>query len=207
MSGIYLASQSPRRKQILESIKADFEILQISYDEDAPNIRESPLEFVERNTTGKALAASALLQSTDNPLKPILVADTIVHLDGQIYGKPINEEQGISMLMDLSGQYHSVITSIVIARVKDKKSEDVDLILNSVETHVLMRSLSANDCKRYWNTGEPLDKAGGYAIQGLGSTFIEKIDGSFSNVVGLPILETSQLLDQIKVDYWLTKKS
>ena len=123
MSGIYLASQSPRRKQILESIKADFEILQISYDEDAPNIRESPLEFVERNTTGKALAASALLQSTDNPLKPILVADTIVHLDGQIYGKPINEEQGISMLMDLSGQYHSVITSIVIARVEDKKSE------------------------------------------------------------------------------------
>ena len=207
MSGIYLASQSPRRKEILESIKVDFEVLQISYDEDSQKISESPIEFVERNTKEKALAASALLQSTKKIIKPVLTADTIVHLDGKVYGKPMSEEQGISMLMDLSGQYHSVITSIVVAQIKDKKSEDVDLILNSVETHVLMRSLSANDCKKYWNTGEPLDKAGGYAIQGLGSTFIEKIDGSFSNVVGLPILETSQLLDQIKVDYWLTKTS
>lgn len=207
MSGIYLASQSPRRKEILESIKVDFEVLQISYDEDSQKISESPIEFVERNTKEKALAASALLQSTKKIIKPVLTADTIVHLDGKVYGKPMSEEQGISMLMDLSGQYHSVITSIVVAQIKDKKSEDVDLILNSVETHVLIRSLSANDCKKYWNTGEPLDKAGGYAIQGLGSTFIEKIDGSFSNVVGLPILETSQLLDQIKVDYWLTKTS
>jgi septum formation protein len=207
VSGIYLASQSPRRKEILESIKVDFEVLQISYDEDSPKISESPIEFVERNTKEKALAASALLQSTKKIIKPVLTADTIVHLDGKVYGKPMSEEQGISMLMDLSGQYHSVITSIVVAQIKDKKSEDVDLILNSVETHVLMRSLSANDCKKYWNTGEPLDKAGGYAIQGLGSTFIEKIDGSFSNVVGLPILETSQLLNQIKVDYWLTKTS
>ena len=207
MSGIYLASQSPRRKEILESIKVDFEVLQISYDEDSQKISESPIEFVERNTKEKALAASALLQSTKKIIKPVLTADTIVHLDGKVYGKPMSEEQGISMLMDLSGQYHSVITSIVVAQIKDKKSEDVDLILNSVETHVLIRSLSANDCKKYWNTGEPLDKAGGYAIQGLGSTFIEKIDGSFSNVVGLPNLETSQLLDQIKVDYWLTKTS
>ena len=207
MSGIYLASQSPRRKEILESIKVDFEVLQISYDEDSQKISESPIEFVERNTKEKALAASALLQSTKKIIKPVLTADTIVHLDGKVYGKPMSEEQGISMLMDLSGQYHSVITSIVVAQIKDKKSEDVDLILNSVETHVLIRSLSANDCKKYWNTGEPLDKAGGYAIQGLGSTFIEKIDGSFSNVVGLPILETSQLLNQIKVDYWLTKTS
>jgi|TARA_B100001094_G_C18196128_1_gene811139 septum formation protein len=205
VSGIYLASQSPRRKEILESLEVNFEVFPISYNEDLPRDDESPIDYVERNTKDKILTASASLQTSNLEIKPILTADTIVNLDGKIYGKPQNEDHGISMLMELSGQYHSVITCIVIGQFKNKESEEVNLVINSLETQVLMRSLSANECKRYWHTGEPKDKAGGYAIQGKGSSFVEKINGSFSNVVGLPILETCQLLDRTNIDYWLTK--
>ena len=150
MSGIYLASQSPRRKEILESLEVDFEVFPISYNEDPPRDNESPIDYVERNTKDKILAASALLQTANQEIKPILTADTIVNLDGKVYGKPQNEDHGISMLLDLSGQYHSVITCIVIGKFKSKESEEVDLVINSIETQVLMRSLSANECKKYW---------------------------------------------------------
>mgnify|MGYP006225763049 FL=1 len=124
-------------------------------------------------------------------------------LDNQIFGKPVDQDHCISMLLELSGRSHQVFTCVAIADLLNASSEDANISFEIVESEVHFRQLNGDECLRYWKTGEPIDKAGGYAIQGLGATFIEKIVGSYSNVVGLPIFETCRLLENKKISFWL----
>ena len=203
MASIYLASKSPRRKELLEIIGTDFEIFECNFKEEIqPN--ESVSEFVERNTKEKALHAVAMLQAKNSLMLPVLTADTAVAIDNQIFGKPVNKDHCISMLMELSGRSHKVFTCVALANVESKDYEKVNLNFEVVESEVFFRQLNANECSRYWDTKEPLDKAGGYAIQGYGSAFVEKIIGSYSNIVGLPIFETCRLFEKEKINYWLS---
>ena len=202
MSSIYLASQSPRRKEILDLLGVNFEILKCNFKEEIlPN--ESALEFVERNTKEKALNSLAIIQAKKEKISPVITADTVVSLDNQIFGKPVDQDHCISMLLELSGRSHQVFTCVAIADLRNASSEDANISFEIVESEVHFRQLNGDECLRYWKTGEPIDKAGGYAIQGLGSTFIEKIVGSYSNVVGLPIFETCRLLENKKISFWL----
>ena len=107
------------------------------------------------------------------------------------------------MLLELSGRFHKVYSCVVIGELVNNNSEEVNLNYEIVESEVLFRQLNAKECQKYWNTGEPSDKAGGYAIQGYGATFIEKIIGSYSNIVGLPIFETCRILESKKISFWL----
>ena len=187
----------------METIGTDFEIFECSFKEEIqPN--ESVSEFVERNTKEKALHAIAMLQAKNSLMLPVLTADTAVAIDNQIFGKPVNKDHCISMLMELSGRSHKVFTCVALANVESKDYEKVNLNFEVVESEVFFRQLSANECSRYWDTKEPVDKAGGYAIQGYGSAFVEKIIGSYSNIVGLPIFETCRLFEKEKINYWLT---
>ena len=132
-----------------------------------------------------------------------MTADTVVSLDDQIFGKHRDEDHCISMLLELSGRFHKVYSCGVIGELVNNNSEEVNLNYEIVESEVLFRQLNAKECQKYWNTGEPSDKAGGYAIQGYGATFIEKIIGSYSNIVGLPIFETCRILESKKISFWL----
>ena len=202
MASLYLASQSPRRKEILESLGVNFRILSCNHKEEVfPN--ENVLDFVERNTKEKALNALALVQARKEAILPVLTADTVVSLDNQIFGKPLDKDHCISMLLELSGRSHKVYSCIVIGELVNHASEEVNLNYEIVESEVLIRQLNAEECLKYWNTGEPHDKAGGYAIQGHGATFVERITGSYSNIVGLPIFETCRILESKKISFWL----
>ena len=202
MASLYLASQSPRRKEILESLGVNFRILSCNHKEEVfPN--ENVLDFVERNTKEKALNALALVQARKEAILPVLTADTVVSLDNQIFGKPLDKDHCISMLLELSGRSHKVYSCIVIGELVNHASEEVNLNYEIVESEVLIRQLNAEECLKYWNTGEPQDKAGGYAIQGHGATFVERITGSYSNIVGLPIFETCRILESKKISFWL----
>lgn len=205
MPGIYLASKSPRRKEILESLEVDYKVLNYPHDESSPANSESAFKFIERNTKEKSLSAFAYLQENEMQILPILTADTLVSLDDRIFGKPDNKDHAISMLLELSGQYHSVISCVAIGVLDKTKSDTVNFNIDIVETKVLFKTLTAYECKKYWETKEPIDKAGSYGIQGIGETFVEQIIGSHSNVVGLPIFETCKILDNLKIDYWLSK--
>ena len=205
MSGIYLASKSPRRNEILKSLKVEFEVLNYRHEESAPFENESAYDFVERNTKEKSLSAFAHLQENQKKILPVLTADTIVSIGDKILGKPENKDHAISMLLELSGQSHEVISCVSLGILDDSESDTVNFNMNIVETKVFMKTLTAYECSKYWDTREPLDKAGSYGIQGIGATFIEKIVGSHSNVVGLPIFETCKILDDLKINYWLSK--
>ena len=205
MSGIYLASKSPRRNETLKSLKVEFEVLNYYHEESSPFENESAYDFVERNTKEKSLSAFAHLQENQKKILPVLTADTIVSIGDKILGKPENKDHAISMLLELSGQSHEVISCVSLGILDDSESDTVNFNMNIVETKVFMKTLTAYECSKYWDTREPLDKAGSYGIQGIGATFIEKIVGSHSNVVGLPIFETCKILDDLKINYWLSK--
>ena len=205
MSGIYLASKSPRRNEILKSLQVEFEVLNYYHEESAPFENESAYDFVERNTKEKSLSAFAYLQENQKKILPVLTADTIVSIGDKILGKPENKDHAISMLLELSGQSHEVISCVSLGILDDSELDTVNFSMNIVETKVFMKTLTAYECSKYWETGEPLDKSGSYGIQGIGATFIEKIVGSHSNVVGLPIFETCKILDDLKINYWLSK--
>ena len=205
MSGIYLASRSPRRKEILESLEVEFEIIDYPHKESNPFKNESPYAFIERNTKEKSIAAFAYLQENQQKILPVLTADTIVSLDDRIFGKPENKDHAISMLLELSGQFHSVISCVAIGVMDKSSSDTVNFHMDIVETKVLFKTLTAFECGKYWDTKEPMDKAGSYGIQGIGATFVEKIIGSHSNVVGLPVFETCKILDNLKINYWFSK--
>ena len=177
MSGIYLASKSPRRNEILKSLKVEFEVLNYHHEESAPFENESAYDFVERNTKEKSLSAFAYLQENQKKILPVLTADTIVCISDKILGKPENKDHAISMLLELSGQSHEVISCVSLGILDDSELDTVNFSMNIVETKVFMKTLTAYECSKYWETGEPLDKAGSYGIQGIGATFIEKIIG------------------------------
>lgn len=191
---IVLASQSARRLELLQQIGIEPVCLPVSADESALE-KETATELVERlailkaHTCSKASEFLALRSAGECYL--LIGADTVIDLDGQILGKPENEEHGIDMLQRLSDREHVVRSGVCVLRDHDQTSQTV-----VVSTRVRFGQLSEAQCRQYWSTGEPLGKAGAYAIQGRGAQFVQNLSGSYSNVVGLPLFETSELLRQ-----------
>lgn len=184
---IYLASRSPRRRELLQQIDVSFEVLDNIDIDEQPFVGESCIALVQRLAIEKALAGWHSPQRTIN--KPVLGADTLLELDGEPLGKPTDFAHFQSMMRQLSGRAHHVLSAIAL--VQDQKQQ---LALNCSE--VQFRALSDAEIADYWQTGEPHDKAGGYAIQGFATIFVQQIKGSYTGIVGLPLFETAQLLQQ-----------
>ena len=193
---IYLASKSPRRRELLRQIGVDFELLMLRNDgprgpdvSEEVNAGEEPLAYVGRVAQEKADFAWDVIQRRRLILRPILAADTTVTIDGEILGKPANVREATEMLQKLSGRTHQVLTSVAV------HSTDFSGHITQV-SDVRFGKLSDADIKAYCATTEPYDKAGGYGIQGLAALFVEHIEGSHSGIMGLPLYETAQLLRQ-----------
>jgi len=184
-----LASASPRRQELLAQIGVPHKVLGAHIDE-AVLRDEAPREYVIRMAREKALA----VRSQGERL-PVLAADTTVVLDEVIFGKPKARPEGLAMLARLSGRTHEVLSAVALSA-----SDDVSVSVSS--SQVRFRALSPQECAAYWETGEPHDKAGGYAIQGRGAVFIEWLSGSYSGVMGLPLYETAELLRAAGVPCW-----
>lgn len=184
-----LASVSPRRRELLAQIGVPHTIVGAHIDE---NVRpeEGAREYVIRMAREKALAVRAKGEKL-----PVLGADTAVVLDEAIFGKPKGRADALAMLGRLSGRTHSVLTAMAL-------SAGGELCVSVSTSEVRFRPLSAEECAAYWETGEPQDKAGGYAIQGCGAVFIEWLSGSYSGVMGLPLYETAELLRAAGVACW-----
>jgi septum formation protein len=188
---IYLASSSPRRRELLDQIGVHYGWVESGVEETlAPG--ESPEVFVLRLALEKARAGLARLEG--RPLLPVLGADTIVVRDDRVLGKPRTHAEGLEMLEELSGRSHRVLTAVAMV---DGEREASRLSVS----HVGFRATSAAEREAYWATGEPRDKAGGYAIQGRAAVFIDQLEGSYSGVMGLPLFETAQLLEEFGIDY------
>lgn len=186
----YLASGSPRRKELLSLIISDFEVLVPVYDEVVDG-DEKPLCFVKRMSEGKAQAFYDQFSKKLNKNDIFLTADTIVTKDEVIFGKPESKEHALSVLTSLQDSVHEVITSVTIGKVGDSS---VDFETFTTATKVHFRMLTSDEIEDYLKTDEPWDKAGGYGIQGLAGKFVDKIDGSYHNVVGLPISQLAERL-------------
>jgi septum formation protein len=191
---IYLASRSSRRRELLKQIGVSFEVLLLregvqraaDFDE-SPLANESPADYAVRVAQLKAQAGWSRLEQRRLMRFPVLSADTAVAVDGIIYGKPADREQAAAFLRALSGKSHEVHTAVAIAF-----EGQLELALSS--TQVQMRELEEQEIRQYVSSGEALDKAGAYAVQGRGAVFIRTINGSYSGVMGLPLFETYQLL-------------
>ena len=181
---IYLASLSPRRQELLQQVGVHYELLPVTVDE-TPAAGEKAADYAQRLALAKAEAGWSSLGGK-NPL-PVLGADTVVVANGTIMGKPRDRQQAIEMLQVLSGATHTVLTAVALV------AEDRLVRLNT--SHVTFRTLSLSECEAYWESGEPADKAGAYAIQGLGAAFITRLEGSYSGVMGLPLFETVDMLE------------
>jgi len=190
MNSLYLASGSPRRRELLTQIGVPFSVVSAPIDE-TPLPGESAPAYVERLARAKAAAGLASLAGP----AVVLGADTAVVLDGRILGKPENRETALAMLADLSGREHQVLTAVAL----DDGQRVHSLCVTS---KVSFRAISADEAQRYWASGEPADKAGSYAIQGLGAVFVTGLVGSYSAVVGLPLSETADLLGQFGIACW-----
>lgn len=194
---MYLASQSPRRRELLTQMGLRFKSLSVQVDEQ-PHATEAPEACVARLARAKATAGWLAAQ---RELRiPVLGADTVVTVDSAILGKPRNEADASRMLRLLSGRRHQVVTSVAVCA-------DDDIEACTVVSDVYFRSLSEQELSAYWRTGEGADKAGSYAIQGLAGTFVARISGSYSGIVGLPLFETAQLLRKFGVDGLLQRGS
>lgn len=188
MRKIILASASPRRKELLQKYNIEFEVFITDVDE---SISEaiSPEEFVLRISKKKVKAAVSQTHYSD---AVILGADTIVTLDGVIFGKPKDKKDAAEMLRALSGRWHEVYSGVTLAFLKDGQ---ISYKQESCCTGVKFRNLKNEEIECYVETGEPMDKAGAYAIQGIASKFIEQIDGDYENVVGLPVQRVLKLIE------------
>jgi septum formation protein len=188
----YLASQSPRRQLLLEQLGVRFEALAVEIDE-TWNSLEPVRDYVVRLAIEKAQAGWRKISGTE-PL-PVLGADTAVVLDDAILGKPSHRDEGLAMLTRLSGRCHHVYTAIaMVVPPGDKRQLRINL------SRVHFRPLTTSEMEAYWATAEPLGKAGGYAIQGFAAAFIERIEGSYSGVMGLPLYETAELLSLMGIN-------
>ncbi|REL28155.1 septum formation inhibitor Maf [Thalassotalea euphylliae] len=189
---LILASQSPRRKALLAQLGYEFTCLPTDIDESVQS-GESARDYVHRLAIAKAQTAleQASEQHTNGELV-VLGSDTTVVFNDHILGKPEHFEDFNRMMTMLSGQCHQVLTSI--AAVSESKAQ-----AQVIATDVWFKQLSSKEISDYWQTGEPQDKAGGYGIQGIGGQFVSKLDGSFFAVMGLPLYETSLLLNQFGV--------
>jgi len=184
----YLASASPRRAELLSQMGYRFECLSVDVDESVI-ADESPIEFVKRLALTKVLAG--VEQAAERPL-PVIGADTAIYCDGDILCKPDNRQDAARMLEMLSDNTHKVYTAVAICT-----SGENHVLLN--ESEVTMRPITSDEIAQYWKTGEPCDKAAGYAIQGLAAAFIMNIRGSYSGIMGLPLFETVELLKKYHI--------
>lgn len=189
-ASIYLASGSPRRRELLRQIGVVHEPLTISIDE-TPLVDEDPAAYVTRLALAKARAGWNALDV--RPQRPVLGADTVVVIDGLLLGKPRHRQEGLRMLTVLSGREHRVLSAVALVAGSREA-------LRLQESRVRFRKLSPAECRAYWDTGEPADKAGAYAIQGRGAIFIEDLQGSYSGVMGLPLFETAELLRDFAIE-------
>jgi len=192
MNSLYLASGSPRRRELLTQIGVPFTVVSAAIDE-TPLTNETPASYVERLARGKAAAGRAALAEATGAC--VLGADTAVILDGQILGKPLDQADALAMLLALSDREHEVLTAIVL--IDGQRCET-----RLVSSRGRFRKISADEATTYWHSGEPQDKAGGYAIQGLAAVFVAGLNGSYSAVVGLPVCETAELLAQFGIPCW-----
>jgi septum formation protein len=191
MKQLILASQSPRRKMLLEQLGYQFSTLVADIDESVCD-HESAKDYVLRLAQEKANVIFKSLTLEQQMQSLVLGADTCVVIDGIILGKPANEAECIETLQRLENNQHQVLTAIAVIGYKTQNA--IDERSQLIETQVSFKALSVSEIKRYWQTGEPCDKAGSYAIQGIGGQFVTTINGSYSAVVGLPLYETAQLL-------------
>ena len=179
---LYLASASPRRRELLSQLGVEFELVSIFVDE-TPHQNESPATYVQRLARAKAVAGA---RQIDDPNALVLGADTSVVVDGQLLGKPNDAAHARAMLASLSNREHEVMSAIALAGRSDKQSLQI--------SRVRFRAIEANERDAYVASGEPMDKAGAYAIQGRGAMFVSHLSGSYSGVMGLPLYELAQLL-------------
>ena len=211
---IHLASKSPRRRVLLDQIGIDYAIVEAPIEE-SRRLGEPPRRFVERMAYEKAQAGLAALG--DARIAPVLAADTAVVLDEQALGKPRDEDHAMAMLQALSGRMHHVISAVAIAGIRagdagsgladdggngstaGAGTRDAPRILTSV-SRVWFREITPDERRSYCASGEPLDKAGAYAIQGRAAIFVARLDGSFSGVMGLPLFETASLLREAGIE-------
>jgi septum formation protein len=186
---LYLASKSPQRRELLAQLGLVFECIEGSVDESVLD-GETPQDYVLRLAKAKAVSGQDNLVVPSQI--PILGSDTSVVIDNQILGKPQDEQEAVAMLARLSGHSHMVYTAVAIKHNRDMKSV-------CCATKVFFAAMTASQINSYIATGEPMDKAGAYGIQGLGGRYIKKIEGSYTSVVGLPLYETSMLLTECGV--------
>jgi len=189
MKTIILASASPRRKELLEKIGLRFEVEPSNYEEDMHSGLE-PHEFAQKISLEKAKAVAS---KHENAI--VIAADTFIVFGGQILGKPHTEKEARKMLEAISGESHSVITGFSIIDTGKNKT-----LSKSVETKIYIRKLTSAEIDAYVKSKEPLDKAGAYAIQGLGAVFVEKIEGDYFNVIGLPLSALTEALKEFGIN-------
>ena len=213
-SFIYLASQSPRRQELLTQIGVKFELLLADSSEDAESLEiqlpdEAALDYVKRVTVAKLTAAKQRLHARGLPSSPILCADTTVALtldDGKsikeiILGKPTDHQDAKRILQLLSGKTHQVHTAVAVSSNPHMNDDEPRLLVSS--SQVTFKPLTDEEINAYISTNEPMGKAGAYGIQGIGGCLISSISGSFSGIMGLPLFETSQLMHETGVQFSL----
>ncbi|MEE4281487.1 MAG: nucleoside triphosphate pyrophosphatase [Pseudomonadales bacterium] len=188
---LILASASPRRAQLLEQMGLVFSVRVTNVDE-TPLPGESPAAYVARLAQAKA-------QAGFEPGAISIGADTTVTIDDEILGKPCGLTEGVDMLLRLAGRRHEVLTGVAV-------SDGVKTLCEVVGAVVHFGEISTATAERYWYTGEPADKAGGYGIQGIGGIFVQRLEGSYTAVVGLPVERTEHLLRAFNIDTWSTRK-
>lgn len=188
---LYLASASPRRRELLKQIGVNYELIAGLDVDESLRTTETAEQYVVRLAHEKARAGYCKISNSDDEQStleiPVLGADTCISLDGEILGKPTSREKGISMLQSLSARAHKVLTAICLF---DGELEQQYLSVSIVE----FKTLQLDEIVSYWESGEPVDKAGAYAIQGIAAKFISSLQGSYSGVVGLPLYELSEML-------------
>jgi nucleoside triphosphate pyrophosphatase len=187
---ICLASMSPRRRELLAQIGVPHTVAAAHVDESLLPA-EPPVDYVARLARLKATTVRQRGEAL-----PVLAADTTVVLEGSVYGKPADRSDGLAMLAALAGKTHEVLTAVALATERS-----VTLRVN--RSSVRFRNIERAEIEAYWRTGEPCDKAGGYAIQGYGAVFVAALSGSYSGVMGLPLLETAELLRDAGIRYWM----
>lgn len=193
---IYLASKSPRRRELLKQIGVHFALLMVREQslridvDETPLPNEKPRDYVQRIVRLKADAATRVVQARKLPPRPILSADTTVTLNDEIFGKPENVADATRILTMLSGQTHEVLTALAV-------SFDHETHVALSISQVTFATLTSAEIKRYIDTGEPMDKAGAYAIQGHAAKWITELRGSYTGVMGLPLYETTMLLKKV----------
>ena len=190
---LYLASASPRRRELLDQIGVRYEPRPVQVDE-SRQPREAPRDYVTRLARAKAETAWTLFGPDAG--RAVLAADTAVVLADLILGKPRDRGDALAMLEKLSGRTHEVLTAVALRTARGLESR-----LSA--SQVKVRTLKQEEMEGYWDTGEPRDKAGAYAIQGRAAVFIESLEGSYSGVMGLPLFETAELLARAGIGTWM----